>query len=140
MSSRRREPANWMLSEALAALAKAERMQRQVFEAPRPDRSAEPAWEPPIDVLETDRAVLVFVALPGVDPERVEALIEDGHLVVRGRRMLPPELRSAVIHRMELPQGRFERRIKLPGGRYSVSHYAGNGCLVFTLDKLGGAP
>jgi HSP20 family protein len=138
MSNRRREPANWMLSEALAALAKAERMQRQVFEAPRPNRNAEPAWEPPIDVLETERAVLVFVALPGVDPDQVEALIEDGHLVVRGRRVLPPELRRAVIHRMELPQGRFERRIALPAGRYSVRNYAGNGCLVFTLDKQGG--
>ncbi len=140
MAIRRRDPASWMLSEALAALADAERMRRQVFQAPRPSEGAAPAWEPPIDVLETESEVLVFVALPGVDPEQVEAIIEDGDLVVRGRRVLPPELRRAVIHRMELPQGRFERRIGLPAGRYTIRHHAGNGCLVFALEKLGGAP
>jgi HSP20 family protein len=64
-------------------------------------------------------------------------VIEDGALVVSGRRVLPPELRNAVIHRLELPQGRFERRIALPAGRYAVRRFAGNGCLVFSLDKLG---
>ena len=141
MSTRNRNPSDWMLSEALAAFAEAERMHRQVFQPPRRGDAAEPCWEPPIDVLETEHEVLVLVALPGVDPDRVEAAIEDGKLVVRGRRVLPPELRRAVIHRMELPQGRFERRIPLPAGRYSVRHYAGNGCLVFTLGKLeGNAP
>lgn len=140
MSIRRRNPGSWMLSEALTALAEAERMHRQVFHGPRPGQGVEPAWEPPVDVLETEHEVLVLVALPGVDPGRIEALIEDGHLVVRGRRVLPPELRHAVIHRMELPQGRFERRIPLPAGRYSVRQHAGNGVLVFTLEKLGGAP
>ena len=135
MSSRNRNPADWMLSDAIAALAEAERMHRQVFQPPRGD-GAEPCWEPPVDVLETEHEVLVLVALPGVDPDRVEALIEDGQLVVRGRRVLPPELRRAVIHRLELPQGRFERRIPLPAGRYSVRHHAGYGCLVFTLEKL----
>ena len=50
--------------------------------------------------------------------------------------MLPPELRTAVIHRLELPQGRFERRIPLPPGRYdAVRRFAANGCLVFELAK-----
>jgi HSP20 family molecular chaperone IbpA len=124
-----------MLSQALAALAEAERMHRQVFQPPRGEAPG-PCWEPPADVLETEREVLVLVALPGVDPERVEAAIENGELVVRGRRVLPPELRQAVIHRLELPQGRFERRIPLPVGRYALQHRAGNGCLVFTLEKL----
>ena len=84
-------------------------MHRQVFQPPRGETLG-PCWEPPVDVLETEHEVLVFVALPGVDPAGVEARIEDGQLVVSGRRILPPELRRAVIHRLELPQGRFERR------------------------------
>lgn len=135
MAGRSRNPAEWMLSEAIAAMAEAERMHRQLFRAPRGE-GAGPCWEPPVDVLETETAVLIHVALPGVDPEKVEAMIEDGQLVVRGRRVLPPEMRRAVIHRLELPQGRFERRIPLPAGRYSVRHHAGNGCLVFTLGKI----
>jgi hypothetical protein len=42
-----------------------------------------------------------------------------------------------VIHRLELPQGRFERSISLPAGRYSAARrFAKNGCVVFSLDKL----
>ena len=99
-------------------LARAERMNREFFRPAR-TRSRQPAWEPPVDVLETDRTVLVLVALPGVSPERVEAAIDGSDLVVAGARMLPQELRTAVIHRLELPQGRFERRVRLPAGRYA---------------------
>jgi HSP20 family protein len=127
----------WMWSEACEMLARAERLNREFF---RPTRSAgqQPSWEPPVDVLETDRAVLVLIALPGVDPERVEAAIEDGDLVVAGVRVLPRELMTAVIHRLELPQGRFERRVRLPAGRYAaVGRAMHNGCLVITLAKAG---
>lgn len=129
------DPVNWMLSQAIESLARAERMHRQFFQLQRSTEAREPCWEPPIDVLETEREILVFVALPGVDPDQVEAAIEDGTLVVSGRRLLPPELRNAVIHRMELPQGRFERRVPLPSGRYNVRRFAANGCLVFSLEK-----
>jgi HSP20 family protein len=130
-----RDPANWMLSEAIDALARAERMHRQLFQLQRPQARA-PAWEPPLDMIETDHEVLILIALPGVEPDQVEAGIQDGTLVVAGRRVLPPELRTARIHRLELPQGQFERRIPLPPGRYSaVRRFARNGCLVFSLGK-----
>ena len=117
-------------------LMRAERLHREFF---RPARSATmlPTWEPPVDILETERAVLVLVALPGVSADRVEAVIEDGHLVIHGVRALPGELRTAVIHRLELPQGRFQRRVRLPVGRYSdVRRSAVDGCLVITLEKM----
>jgi HSP20 family protein len=53
-----------------------------------------------------------------------------------GQRVLPPELRIATIHRMELPQGRFERRVPLPLSRYDqVRRGTANGCLVISLRK-----
>ncbi|HEX2134412.1 MAG TPA: Hsp20/alpha crystallin family protein [Microvirga sp.] len=129
-----RDPGNWMWSEAVEMLARAERLHRQVFRphaAPR-----KPTWEPPVDVLETEHEVLIFIALPGVAPEHVQAAIEEGALVVAGRRVLPPQLRTAVIHRLELPQGRFERRIPLPPGRYdAVRRAASDGCLLISLHK-----
>jgi HSP20 family molecular chaperone IbpA len=130
-------PNSWMWSEACDMLARAERMNREFFRPAR-TRSRQPAWEPPIDVLETDRTVLVLVALPGVSPERVEAAIDGSDLVVTGARMLPQELRTAVIHRLELPQGRFERRVRLPAGHYAAVHRAMvDGCLMVTLEKAG---
>lgn len=127
----------WMWSEACEMLARAERLQHQLFQ-PLSPVMRQPAWRPPVDILETDDDVLVFIALPGVDPDEVEAAIEDGDLVIAGTRVLPAAFRTAAIHRLELPQGRFERRIRLPAGRYHAIRWsASQGCLVIRLDKTG---
>lgn len=132
----RRDDQGWMWSEALAMLTRAEQMHRQFFQ-PR-GTAREAAWEPPVDVLELEHEVLVLVALPGVDPDQVVVAIEDGALVFSGRRALPAALRTAVIHRLELPQGRFERRVPLPSGRYvAVERSAADGCLLLSLRKAG---
>jgi HSP20 family protein len=130
-----KDPIDWMLSDAIGTLARAERLHQQFLKLRPTVGTREPSWEPPIDVLETDREVLILVALPGVDPDEVEALIDGGTLVIGGRRVLPPELQSARILRMELPQGRFERRIQLPLGRYTISRFAANGCIGLRLAK-----
>jgi HSP20 family protein len=130
-----RDSADWMLSDAIETLQRAERLYRQFFRLYRPALS-QPTWEPPVDMLETEREVLIFVALPGVPPERVEAAILDDALVVAGSRSFPPELRTATIHRLELPQGRFERRIGLPPGRYqAIRSFPVNGYVVFSVEK-----
>lgn len=116
-------------------LARAERMHQDFLGPPR-SRLRQPSWEPPVDVLETEREVLVFVALPGVAAQQVQTAIDGADLVVAGSRTLPRELRTAVIHRLELPQGRFERRIRLPSGRYeSVDVAVIDGCLTVSLKK-----
>jgi HSP20 family protein len=128
---------DWMWSEACEMLARAERMQRELFR-PAGTQARQPAWEPPVDILETEFEVLALIALPGVDAEKAEAVIEDGELVIAGVRTYPPVLRTATIHRLELPQGRFYRRLRLPAGRYStVRRAVADGCLVITLQKVG---
>ena len=130
------DPRDWMWSDARHMLAQADRLHRQMF---RPQASVQGAnWEPPVDMLETDNEVLILAALPGVDAEQVQASIENGVLVIAGVRVLPAELRTATIHRLELPQGRFERRVALPAGRYDkVRRTSVNGCLVISLTKAG---
>ena len=125
----------WMWAQACDTLARADRLHRQFFQLHGSRRA--PAWEPPADVLETEREVVVLLALPGVDPDRVEAVIEGGELVVAGTRALPLELQEARIHRLELPQGRFERRLPLPSGRYDGVHPEFvRGCLQIRLRKI----
>ena len=132
---------DWMWSEACEMLARAERMHRELFRplgAQIGSQVRQLAWEPPVDILETESDVLVFVALPGVDVDDAQAVSEDGDLVIAGTRVLPRELRTATIHRLELPQGRFHRRLRLPVGRYSgVRRSSADGCLVITLQKAG---
>src|SRR5579885_2961011 len=105
---------DWMWSEACEMIARAERMHRELFR-PAGTQARLPEWEPPVDILESDYEVLVLVALPGVNADSAQAGIEDGELVIAGTRILPAELRTATIHRLELPQGRFYRRRRLPG-------------------------
>jgi HSP20 family protein len=128
-----RDPDAWMWAEACAMLERAERMRRQYY---RP--AARPvAWEPPLDLLETEGELWIIAALPGVAAEAVEIAIEDGVVVVRGERRLPALLRHARIHRLEIPHGRFERRIALPAGRFELRERAlRDGCLVLGLIKL----
>jgi HSP20 family molecular chaperone IbpA len=94
-------PRVWMWSEACEMLARAERLHRQLF---RPIGSIAqlPAWEPPVDILETDSEVLVLVALPGVDIDNVEAALDGANdLLVVGTRTLPPRYarRSFIVSR-----------------------------------------
>ena len=101
-----------------------------------PASGASAYWEPPVDMLETKEQVVIVVALPGVAEAAMRLSIEGGALLIQGERVLPPELYRAHIHRLELPQGRFERRVPLPAGRYQeVGHKTQDGCVVITLVK-----
>ncbi|MGI8841636.1 MAG: Hsp20/alpha crystallin family protein [Caulobacteraceae bacterium] len=131
-----RDPNEWMWGDALDVLARAERLHRQLFQ-PSPGPARQASWEPPVDILETDSQVLIIAALPGVNEGAIQLVIEGPVLVIAGERTVPAELRTAVIHRLELPQGRFERRVPLPAGRYDHIHRQSvNGCLVVTLRKV----
>jgi len=135
VTASRYDPRQWMWGEAMDVLARAEHLHRQLFRA-GPAVGAGPRWEPPMDVLETDGEVVIIAALPGVREPEISFTNDGRALVIAGSRTLPAELRTAVIHRLELPQGRFERRVALPPGRYSqILHRAQDGCLIIRLRK-----
>jgi HSP20 family protein len=126
----------WMWPEACAALARAEHLRGQFYHFGG-EHGLEIVWEPPVDVLETALQVRIIVAMPGVTPTSVTAVIEDSQLIVSGNRQIPVQSLDAVVHRLELPHGRFLRRISLPCGSYGdVRSSRANGCLIVTLDKL----
>ncbi len=130
-----RDPRNWMWSEACAMIERAEQLHRQFF---HPSLAAMQAanWEPPVDIFETDREVLLVVALPGVEPQDLDISIEAGVLLVAGVRRLSEAARRGSIHRLEIPYGRFERRIQLPGTRLELDgSELVNGCLFLKLKK-----
>ena len=123
----------WMWAESRDMLDRADRLQRQFFHPPHSSPRA--GWEPPVDVFETGDALWVIVALPGVAPDDVQLIIDGNSLVVRGTRSLPHELRGAAIHRLELPAGRFERRIALQGRFELIERRLEHGCLTLGLYK-----
>lgn len=130
-----RDASQWMWAEACEMLDRAERLQRQFF---RPGQVARqgPTWEPPIDIFETEREIGIFVALPGVEPQLIEVSVDGNTLRVAGSRQLPSFADSFAIHRLEIPHGRFERRIRLQSGRLELERReARNGCLLLVFSK-----
>jgi HSP20 family protein len=105
----------WMWSEALTMLERAERLQRQFF------THAQAAWEPPVDIVETPDELLVQVALPGVGADSVTIGVEADGISVSALRSFPCRDAASQVHRIEIPYGRFERRIGLPLAELELS-------------------
>ena len=128
MSKRQLDALMW--SQACAAIERADRLRRQFF------HQATPHWEAPVDVFETDQALIILIALPGVELDTIAVTLSAGVLTVKGERLLPRELDNARIVRMEIPHGHFERRIELPPVPFELSgRHLANGCLMLRLQK-----
>lgn len=130
-----RDPKHQMWAEACALLKRAEQLHRQFFEPSRQGAQAA-RWEPPVDIFETEREVVIIAALPGVAPEAVRVEIEGPNLLIAGNRPLPVKGRNANIVRLEIPYGRFERRITLSSRLRLAGRELLYGCLVLTFSKL----
>ena len=135
----RRISGPWMWGDAVDLFEQAERLQRQFFRLAGQDARAR--WEPPVDVFADGDEILVEVALPGVPADSVELVCAPGELIVRGERRLPRRLASAAIQRLEIPHGRFERRLALPAGAWQLAgQELTNGCLQLLLVRRVSGP
>jgi HSP20 family protein len=124
-----------MWAEACAMIERAEQMHRQFFQ-PGSAATSCASWEPPADVFESERELLIVVALPGVESQDIEIFSEPEMLRIAGVRRLPAFVQGTVIQRLEIPQGRFERHIRLPAARFELSRSTlANGCLLVILTK-----
>jgi HSP20 family protein len=127
------DPRTLMWTRACEMIDRAERLHRQFFQ---PMATPEPSWEPPIDITETDSEILITVALPGVDRDAVKVTVDPDGVSVVGFR--PPSAipRGSLIHRLEIPYGRFERRIGFPATRLQLGQSElANGCLMLKFSK-----
>jgi HSP20 family protein len=103
----------WMWMQACEVLDQAERLQRKFVHYAGPGVDAA-VWEPPVDIHETSDDVSLLFALPGVVPEQIEVTLEASALTVSARRPMTLSNRcDSVIRRLEIPHGRFLRRIPL---------------------------
>lgn len=131
-----RDRSFWVWAEALDLLQGTQRLQRRIFTL-QALRSV-PCWEPSVDLYQNGDQLTLQVALPGVDFRQVDVALDAGGLTVRGERPMPSVCQAAAIHRLEIPYGRFERRIALPPGDFALLEKVHeNGCLVLILRQLG---
>jgi HSP20 family molecular chaperone IbpA len=127
----------WMWAQACEVMDRADRMQRQFVRYVGPSADA-PVWEPPVDIQENQQGLQFVFALPGVHPERIEVVLEPNALTVSAVRSARLGSPDSVVRRMEIPHGRFVRRIALHGARLRLgeSRYL-NGCLEVRLVRVG---
>jgi HSP20 family molecular chaperone IbpA len=131
------DPRRWMWAEACAMIERAEQMHRQFFQ-PGTAALSGVNWEPPVDIFESERDLLIVVALPGVASPDIEISSGPDMLIVAGVRRLPAEACGLAIQRLEIPQGRFERRIALPSARWELRQSTlAEGCLLISLTRQG---
>ncbi|MGI9245504.1 MAG: Hsp20/alpha crystallin family protein [Steroidobacteraceae bacterium] len=125
-----------MWAQAVDMLDQAERLQRQFFRLAANAERAQARWEPPVDVYAGEDEVLIEVALPGVPADRMELMLLPGELVIRGIRQLPKCPPGAALQRLEIPYGRFERRLALgPGAWELIGRKLADGCLQLLLAR-----
>ncbi|QFY44127.1 Hsp20/alpha crystallin family protein [Candidatus Methylospira mobilis] len=129
-----RDYLRWIWFEASAQLSRSDRLHRSRVNPAK--ASNQPNWEPPVDVFDLGDRVRVLVALPGVEASTIEVSFEAGVLRIFGHRPFPDVSCRAAIRLMEIPWGRFVRRIELPDFRLSPESFEfSNGCLDISLLK-----
>ncbi len=128
---------SWMFSDAIAMLDRAEQVQRRFFEVGAGSGGSSASWEAPVDILLSDDALLLIVALPGVSPERMVVEIDGSLVRIRGDRTFPVFPKQSQLLRLEIPHGVFEGRVVLPSGKFSLhSQEAKDGCLYLLFHRV----
>lgn len=131
----RNDPFDRMWLRAVELMDEAERLHRRFFHFSGTARAVA-HWEPPADVFEDEREIVIIVAMPGVPADRVQVVSEPGALLVRGARPLPLTGSHRVVQ-LEIPYGAFERRITLPPGQFHLGEpELVTGCLVLRLTRI----
>ncbi len=73
------------------------------------------AWSPLYDLFVTKEKLVIVVELPGVEKEEISVSISTRGLIIRGKREAPKLVREGqIFYNLEIPFGRFERRIPFP--------------------------
>jgi HSP20 family protein len=81
---------------------------------PRGHDGRPPAWRPPVEVYETDSALVVLVEIAGVTEELVDVTIDDTVLSVRGERSPRCDDVPRSLHEMGILYGAFAVDVYLP--------------------------
>lgn len=71
---------------------------------------------PAIDVYDSQDAVIIETALPGVDPKHVKLSIENDVLTISGSSERKTEVDEKDYYRKEIRSGSFMRQVALPAG------------------------
>lgn len=100
-------------------------------------RTGGSTFSPKVDVIETEKAYEVHVAVPGVTKEDFKVEVNDNFLTVSGERKFTNEKKEKNYHSIETQYGSFSRSFTLPdnadGSKINAKY--NNGILELTIPK-----
>jgi len=79
-----------------------------------PVEGAFPAFNPKIDVTDTEKDIRVYAELPGIDEKDIDVSMSKDSLTIRGEKKEESETKDKDYHRIERSYGSFSRTIHLP--------------------------
>jgi len=94
-------------------------------------------WEPPVDIYETDDALVLEVELPGVSTDAISVELHEHTLRLSGERTREPAVKGGHYQRQEARYGAFQRAFRLPTivDQARVKATYKNGVLALRLPK-----
>jgi HSP20 family protein len=95
-------------------------------------------WAPPVDIHETDEALIVKAELPGFSKDDIHIDLHNNRLTLRGERKHETEVKEEQYHRRERAYGSFQRSFQLPTtiDQDKVTANFQNGILELRLPKI----
>ena len=107
------------------------------FMAKSHDFASSTPWQPHTDVYETEKNIIVKMAVSGLKPEDISVLFSDHILTVSGRRGDASAHQKVCFYQVEIRYGYFERKIKIPKQVDANNIHATyeNGFIMITIPK-----
>ena len=101
------------------------------------DFTSSTPWQPPTDVYETGKEIIVKIAASGLKPEDISILFSNHILTVSGKRGDDSAHQKVCFYQVEIRYGYFERKIKIPKhvDANNIQATYENGFIVINIPK-----
>ncbi len=92
---------------------------------------------PSCDVYETVGEFIIYMEVPGIDPDKLTVIVNHSSVTVSGERTQPVFDHTTCIHQLEVEYGRFKRTLNLesPLDAEAATSTCKNGFLLIRLPK-----
>ncbi len=92
---------------------------------------------PACDVYETSAEFIIYMEVPGMEPDKLSVIVDHARVTVSGERQQPLFDHTTCIHQLEVEYGRFNRTIELESGIdvEAATSTCKNGFLLIRLPK-----
>jgi HSP20 family protein len=100
------------------------------------------AWDPPIDVYETEDRYVVTAEVPGISRDQIDLALHDGRLTIRGARAGNGAQTTRHYHQVERGYGSFQRTFAFVEAvdQDAIAADLRDGVLTVTLPKAATPP